>query len=72
MDDGKRNALSAQMFAELNAAFDRALAEKVPVILTGRPETLSAGFDLKVMMAGGAELTQLQHELESIVDGATK
>lgn len=54
MDDGKRNALSSEMFAELNAAFDRALAEKVPVILTGRPETFSAGFDLKVMMAGGA------------------
>jgi enoyl-CoA hydratase len=54
MDDGKRNALSSEMLTELNAAFDRALAEKVPVILTGRPETFSAGFDLKVMMAGGA------------------
>ncbi|MEO6028581.1 MAG: crotonase/enoyl-CoA hydratase family protein [Candidatus Binatia bacterium] len=54
MDDGKRNALSSEMLAELNAAFDRALAEKSPVILTGRPETFSAGFDLKVMMAGGA------------------
>lgn len=53
MDDGKRNALSSAMFAELNAAFDRAQEETVPVILTGRPETLSAGFDLKVMMAGG-------------------
>src|SRR5436190_10588804 len=53
MDDGKRNALSPQMFAELNAAFDRALADQVPVILTGRDETFSAGFDLKVMMAGG-------------------
>jgi enoyl-CoA hydratase len=30
MDDGKRNALSAQMFAELNAAFDRALASRCP------------------------------------------
>jgi enoyl-CoA hydratase len=59
MDDGKRNALSSQMFAELNAAFDRAHAEKVPVILTGRPETLSAGFDLKVMMAGGREAAEM-------------
>jgi enoyl-CoA hydratase len=59
MDDGKRNALSAQMFAELNAAFDRALAEKVPVILTGRAETLSAGFDLKVMMAGGPDAANM-------------
>ena len=59
MDDGKRNALSAQMFAELNGAFDRALTENVPVILTGRPETLSAGFDLKVMMAGGADAASM-------------
>jgi enoyl-CoA hydratase len=59
MDDGKRNALSAQMLAELNAAFDRAGAEKVPVILTGRPETLSAGFDLKVMMAGGPDAAKM-------------
>lgn len=53
MDDGKRNALSAEMFAALNAAFDRAEEEKAPVVLTGRADTLSAGFDLKVMMAGG-------------------
>ncbi len=59
MDDGKRNALSAQMFAELSAAFDRALAEQVPVILTGRSETLSAGFDLNVMMAGGADAANM-------------
>jgi enoyl-CoA hydratase len=59
MDDGKRNALSAQMFAELNGAFDRALAENVPVVLTGRPETLSAGFDLKVMMAGGPDAAHM-------------
>ena len=59
MDDGKRNALSAEMFAELNAAFDRAHEERVPVILTGRPETLSAGFDLKVMMAGGRAAAEM-------------
>lgn len=59
MDDGKRNALSAQMLAELNVAFDRALAEHVPVVLTGRPETFSAGFDLKVMMAGGADAAHM-------------
>jgi hypothetical protein len=28
--------------------------------------------DLTQMMAGGAELKQLQHELESIVEGGTK
>jgi enoyl-CoA hydratase len=59
MDDGKRNALSSPMFAELNAAFDRAGADDVPVILTGREETFSAGFDLKTMMAGGADAANM-------------
>jgi enoyl-CoA hydratase len=54
MDDGKRNVLSLDMFAALNGAFDRALAERVPVVLTGRPETFSAGFDLRALMAGGS------------------
>jgi enoyl-CoA hydratase len=59
MDDGKRNALSSPMFAELNAAFDRARTDNVPVILTGRSETFSAGFDLKVMMAGGRDAAEM-------------
>jgi enoyl-CoA hydratase len=59
MDDGKRNALSADMFVALNAAFDRAHAEKAPVLLTGRADTFSAGFDLKVMMAGGRAAAEM-------------
>jgi enoyl-CoA hydratase len=59
MDDGKRNALSTPMLAELNAAFDRAGADDVPVILTGREETFSAGFDLKTMMAGGPDAANM-------------
>ena len=59
MNDGKRNALSAEMFAALTAAFDRAEREKVPVVLTGTPGTFSAGFDLKVMMAGGKPMVDL-------------
>lgn len=59
MDDGKRNVLSPQMFAELNEAFDRALADDVPVVLTGRPETFSAGFDLKILTAGGPKATAM-------------
>jgi len=49
LDDGKRNALSPNMFKHLNAALDRAEADKAIVILTGREEVFSAGFDLKVM-----------------------
>lgn len=53
MDDGKVNALSPAMFAELNVAFDRAESDRAVVVLTGRPGMFSAGFDLGVMRGGG-------------------
>jgi enoyl-CoA hydratase len=53
MDDGKVNALSPAMFAGLDAAFDRAEADGAAVILGGREGVFSAGFDLKVLTAGG-------------------
>ena len=66
MDDGKRNALSPQMFKELNAALDQAERDRAIVILTGREEVFSAGFDLKVMKAGGADALRMLHaELKS-------
>ena len=54
IDDGKRNALSPQVLRELYAAFDRAEAGGATVVLTGREDVFSAGFDLKVMNRGGA------------------
>jgi enoyl-CoA hydratase len=65
MDDGKVNAVSPDMSAELLAHFDRAEADEAKVVvLTGRERTLSAGFDLRVepagwpaMMAAGARLS---------------
>ena len=53
IDDGKRNALSPQVLRELYAAFDQAEADRATVVLTGREEVFSAGFDLKVMNRGG-------------------
>jgi len=53
MDDGKRNALSPSMFKALNGALDQAERDGAIVILTGRDEVFSAGFDLKVMKSGG-------------------
>lgn len=53
MDDGKANAVSLALQAELNAALDLAEADRVPVVLTGRPGILSAGFDLKTLAASG-------------------
>jgi enoyl-CoA hydratase len=52
MDDGKANALSDQMLAELSAALTRAESEATAAVLAGRPDRFCAGFDLKVMMRG--------------------
>jgi enoyl-CoA hydratase len=51
MDDGKVNVMSAAMLTALHAAFDRAERERAIVVLTGRAQTFSAGFDLKVFAA---------------------
>jgi enoyl-CoA hydratase len=53
MDDGKVNALSPQMLAELNLALDQAAADHVVVVLTGRPGVFSAGFDLTLLRPRG-------------------
>ena len=54
IDDGKRNALSPQVLREIYSALDRAEADRAIVIITGREDVFSAGFDLKVMKRGGA------------------
>lgn len=53
IDDGKRNALSPDVLREIHAALDRAEADRAAVILTGREDVFSAGFDLHVMKRGG-------------------
>jgi enoyl-CoA hydratase len=55
MDDGKVNVMSVAMLSALNTAFDRVLADSAVVVLTGRPGVFSAGFDLPVLRAGGAD-----------------
>jgi len=52
MDDGKLNVMSLAMLEALHQAFDRAAADGLPVLLTGREGVFSAGFDLKVFAAG--------------------
>ena len=51
MDDGKANALSEAMIAEVGDALARAEKEATAVVLAGRPDRFCAGFDLKVMMS---------------------
>ncbi len=55
LDDGKANALSPDLLASLSDALRRAGEEAGAVLLTGRPGRFSAGFDLGVLGAGGAE-----------------
>lgn len=52
MDDGNRNVISPQMLKEINDALDLAEKEKAVVVLTGREDVFSAGFDLKILKRG--------------------
>src|SRR5262245_58734885 len=65
MDDGKVNVLSPAMLEEILAAPDRAEQDEAIVLITGREQTLSAGFDLNCppqqaadMIGGGARLAE--------------
>jgi enoyl-CoA hydratase len=59
MDDGKRNALSPAMFDEIYGALERVESKGAAVVITGREGVLSAGFDLKVMKAGGVQAVKM-------------
>ncbi len=59
LDDGKANALSRTMIAEFNAALDEAESSASAVLIEGRPDRFSAGFDLSVMNAGARERREL-------------
>ena len=53
IDDGKRNAFSPEVLKGINEALDHAESDAAVVILTGRKDVFSAGFDLNVMKRGG-------------------
>lgn len=62
MDDGKVNALSPAMQAEVNAALDQAAAgaaagEVKAVVLAGSSKVFSGGFDLSVFSSGDVAAT---------------
>ncbi|MGH9169851.1 MAG: crotonase/enoyl-CoA hydratase family protein [Acidimicrobiales bacterium] len=59
MDDGKVNALSMTMLAEVNRALDRAVDDKATVVFTGRPGVFSAGFHLPTLTGGGQDSLDL-------------
>jgi len=59
IDDGKRNALSPEVFKQINQALDRAESDRAIVIMTGRESVFSAGFDLNVLKHGGADALRM-------------
>lgn len=68
MDDGKVNALSLDMFGDLNAALDQARADHAVVVLAGRDGVFSAGFDLSVLRAGGPDAITMLRAGFSLAD----
>ncbi len=63
-DDDKANVVTRDSVAALGEAFDRAEQESSCVVWTGRPGRFCAGFDLKVISAGG------QAALDLLTQGA--
>ena len=59
MDDGKANVFSVAMLRSLHAAFDRAEVDHALVVLSGRPERFSAGFDLGAFTRDGGETLEM-------------
>ena len=80
LDDGKANALSVEMLAQINTALDHAQRDKCAVLITGREGMFSGGFDLGVfrtereqvfaMLKAGAELTERLLSFPAPVIGA--
>jgi enoyl-CoA hydratase len=65
MDDGKVNALSTEMLAALHGAVDQAAKDEALIVLTGRENMFSAGFDLRALTGGGSDaLTMLRSGFE--------
>lgn len=59
IDDGKRNALSPSVLREIYGALDQAESDRATVIVTGREDVFSAGFDLNVMKRGGTNALRM-------------
>ncbi|MCU0278041.1 MAG: crotonase/enoyl-CoA hydratase family protein [Candidatus Nanopelagicales bacterium] len=59
INNGKVNAISPEVIAQLHGSLDQAEADGCVVVLTGQPGILSGGYDLKVMKAGPQEAIEL-------------
>jgi enoyl-CoA hydratase len=64
LENGKVNALSLAVLAELHAQLDRALQDGVSaVVITGRPGVFCAGFDLTELRSEDSIREQLRRSL---------
>jgi enoyl-CoA hydratase len=52
MDDGRRNALGPVLLGQLFEAIEAAEQENAAILITGRPGTFCAGFDVEVIRQG--------------------
>ena len=68
MDDGKVNALSADLLRELGAAFDEAERAGAVVVLKGREGVFSAGFDLATFQRGAEATLEMLREGAALID----
>lgn len=59
LDDGKVNVVSLPMLEAMQAALDRAAADRAVVLFRGRPGRFSAGFELPVLAAGTTDSARL-------------
>lgn len=59
LDDGKANVLSPAMLGQIGEALDRAEADHAVVVLAGRDGLFSAGFDLRILQAGGIDAVDM-------------
>ncbi|MEO0492470.1 MAG: crotonase/enoyl-CoA hydratase family protein [Actinomycetota bacterium] len=55
MDDGKKNAITPDAYADLDAALDQAEADADAIVFAGRPGAFCAGFDLATMTSGDVD-----------------
>jgi enoyl-CoA hydratase len=61
MDDAKVNVFSTAMLRAVHGAFDEAERDGAVVVLTGRANYFSAGFDLRTIAAGAAPAREMLH-----------
>ena len=59
MDDGKVNAVNHVLIDLMHQALDTAEKDAKAIVITGRPERFSAGFDLTIMQQGPDKAMEL-------------